>query len=85
MSLKYAPPALPGIATNHLLSKKDLCVYYNLIDPKGICNYKALYNLVLTKSVIAQTGMKENEVRCRGKKIFTATETLAIKAVLKIP
>lgn len=85
MSLKYAPAVAPESATNHLLSKKDLCCYYNLINPQGNCNYDALYNLVLTDEVIQQMGLTVEQVRCRGKKIFTATETLRLKDILRIP
>ena len=70
--------------SNLLLTKKDLCVMYGLINHQGRCNYVALYNHVLTDEVIQQIGGRAETIRCRGKRMFSAVETAKLKKVLML-
>jgi hypothetical protein len=71
-------------STPKLLTKKELCVMYGLINSQGRCNYVALYNHVLTDDVIMKIGGRPETIRCRGKRMFSAVETVKLKRALML-
>lgn len=89
-AMKANPTAFIQKITHHapepaplILSKKWLCVRYECVSLKSNrMNYKRLYRVVLTSSVISAIGMTEAEIRRRDMKEFDALTSARLKNVL---
>ena len=66
-----------------LISKKWLCIHFNLIGPGGKANTEALYSKVLTREVLTAAGLTETEVRRREVRTFDRTTTLRLSEALQ--
>lgn len=67
-----------------LITKKWLCTFFGLVSPSGYCNYQRLYTSVLTKDVLDQCGLTEEEVRTKKLKTFNAQVSERLRQALQL-
>lgn len=67
-----------------LISKKWLCVHFDLVYPGGRVNTRALYSKVLTPAVIRSMGMSVMEMRSAALKTFDRQQTIKLIKLLDL-
>jgi hypothetical protein len=67
-----------------LITKKWLCVHFDLVYPGGRVNIRALYSKVLTPAVIRSMGMSEAEIRSPCLKTFDRQQTVLLIKLLDL-
>ncbi len=64
------------------LSKKDLCVIFDLVSANGACNYVKLRTHFITDSILQELGMSEEAYRF--VRIFTRTQSKKLIKLLEL-
>lgn len=67
-----------------LITKKWLCVHFDLVYPGGRVNSRALYSKVLTPAVIRSMGMSVEEMRSTALKTFDRQQTIQLIKLLDL-
>jgi hypothetical protein len=61
-----------------LITKKWLCVRFDLVQPSGRIYYERLYDYILTPEIIDCLGCTIDEIRNKSMKTFTRAQTLVL-------
>ncbi len=68
-----------------LLTKKWLCIYFNLYNPHSNRTYvNQLYQKVLTPEVLEKVGTTQSEIRHVSHRTFNREQTVKLISVLEI-